>query len=354
MLAAAGCADRPVQVTQRTLFSVAVGPLEDQVTIASGYEQAGVRLSLSGGLFHVANAPVRKVMRFSSFGDLLLLLYHPQFNPQPAGLTEAGPDTVSTRLARSRPFGPVGHVAADSDGTIYLQEQLDASDWESDGGVTRSYVVRRFDRTGDDQGYLGREGTGGTPFGFLERLAVTERAEPFVVTRDAESWQVFWFDSPGSLVYRRRLAPGELAGPNGGPAAAEIVSVVADRRGPPHLLVEAVVEPGERAALWRVSGDGVPSWAFAAPRSAGSPFRLIGAAYGHLFFAARADTDLTLLVITDDRGRALAQVDLSLQDPTLQLSGLQVSADGVVYGARIGPQRVDFLWWRTDLLIERR
>ena len=93
---------------------------------------------------------------------------------------------------------------------------------------------------------------------------------------------------------------------------------------------------------------------FAAPRSSGAPFRLVGTASGRLFFTARAGPELTLLKITDNSGWALAHVGLSLQDPTLQLSELQVSGDGVLYGARIGPERVEFLWWRTDLLIERR
>lgn len=352
-LSVIGCADRVVHLTQRTLFSVAVGPLEDQLELAPGYEQAGVRLWLHSGIFHISNAPVRKVMRVSSFGDLLLLIYHPELNPKPAGLTTVESDTVSTRLARSYAIGPVGHVAADGEGTIYLQEQLDPESWESDGVMIRSHAVRRFDRTGEDLGYIGREGPTGSPFGFVEKLSVTDDGDLLVVTRDAESWQAFWFDREGLLRFRRRLAASDLQGSEEGPVAVEIVSVLAADSGPPHLLVEAVVEPSGRSALWHVDSDGVPILALAAPRSDGAPFRLIGGAGGWLFFAARANSEITLLTITDDHGRPLAQVELSLQDPTVQLSELQVSNDGVLYGARIGPERVEFLWWRTDLLIKQ-
>jgi hypothetical protein len=43
-----------------------------------------------------------------------------------------------------------------------------------------------------------------------------------------------------------------------------------------------------------------------------------------------------------------------VQLSALQLSELQVAVDGVLYGARIGPEHVDFFWWRTDLLMQRR
>lgn len=360
-LSAAGCAERTAPVTRQELFSLSVGPLEDQVHISPGYEQAGVWLSLHDGLFHVVNAPVRKVMRFSSFGDLLLLLYDPRLNPTPVGLAEAGTDTVTTRLARSLPLGPLGRVAVDSQGTIYVQERLASGDWQTEDGITRSHVVRRFDRTGADLGYLGREGVGGSPFGRVHRLLVTERDEPFVVTRDADSWQAFWFDSEGMLRFRRRLSVRDLRSADDVPPTVEIESVLADGRGPPHLLVETVTLPGGQADLWRVTGDEDPERAFAAPHAPHAPFRLVGSAGGRLFFASHGGGESVSaggrrvpLTITDAEGRPLAQVELSLQDPALQFSELQVATDGVLYGARIGPERVDFFWWRTDLLMQRR
>ena len=361
-LAAAGCAERTSQVTRQELFSLSVGPLEDQVHVVPGYEQAGVWLSLNDGLLHVVNAPVRKVMRFSSFGDLLLLLYDPRLNPRPVGLAEPGADSVTTRLARSLPLGPLGRVAVDSQGTMYVQERLAPDDWEQEGGVNRSHVLRRFDRTGADLGYLGREGVSGTPFGRVQRLLVTERDELFVVTRDADSWQAFWFDARGGLRFRRRLSAGDLRSADDVPPPVEIESVLADGRGPPHLLVETVALPGGRADIWRVTGEDEPRRAFPAPHSPHAPFRLIGSARGRLFFASHGsaaeagstESRRVPLTITDGEGRPLAQAELSLQDPALQFSELQVATDGVLYGARIGPERVDFFWWRTDLLMQRR
>ena len=352
----AGCADRAPQVARQQLFSLPAGPLEDQVRIAPGYEQGGVRLSLSGGMFHVVNAPARKIMRLSSFGDLLLLLYHPRFNPAPVGLVEAEPGTVSTRRARSVSLGPLGRVASDSQGTIYVQEQLAPGAWETDGPVARSHVVRRFDRNGADRGYLGREGVSGTPFGFLHRLAVTDRDDVLVVTRSVDGWRAYWFDRQGLLRFRRRLTAADL----GGAEPVEITAIVADPLGPPHLLVEAAAQPGGQSAVWRsvvwrVSGDAEPRRAFMTPRTQHAPFRLLGSGGGRLFFAAHAGPNAALLAITGRQGRTLAQVELSLQDAArqdraLQFSELQVAVDGVLYGARIGPERVEVFWWRTDLL----
>ncbi|CAI8032543.1 Bifunctional NAD(P)H-hydrate repair enzyme Nnr [Geodia barretti] len=277
----AGCAaDRAAEVTYQELFRLSVGPLEDQVQIGPGYEQAGIRFSLTGGQFHVVNAPVRKVMRFSSRGDLLLLLYDPRLNPKPVGLAEAGPDTVSTRRASRRALGVLGRVAADSHGTMYVQERLAPDDWQTEDEVTRSHVVRPI------RPHRRRPGVPGQ--GGCERYAVRVRASPgvtardelFVVTRDTVAWQVYWFDAEGLLRFRRRL---EVADFTDGPEAVEIASVIADPRGPPHLLVEAVMQgmqPDGGSDIWRVA------------------------------------------------------------------------VDGVLYGARLGPEHVDFFWWRTDLLMQ--
>lgn len=358
---AAGCADRAPQVARRQLFSLPAGPLQDQVRIAPGYEQGGVRLFLRGGMFHVVNAPARKVMRLSSFGDLLLLLYHPRYNPAPVGLAQAAPDTVSTRRARSVALGPPGRVAADSQGTVYVQERLAPGAWQTDGPVARSHVVRRFDRNGGGRGYLGREGVSGTPFGYVHRLAVTERDDVLVVTRSAEAWQAYWFDRQGALRFRRRLTAADL----GGAEPVEITAVVADPLGPPHLLVQAAAQPGGetavwhsavwQSAVWMVSGDAEPRRAFVAPRTQHAPFRLLGSGGGRLFFAAHAGPNRALLTITGRQGGTVAQVELSLQDADrqdrpLQFSELQVAVDGVLYGARIGPEQVEVFWWRTDLL----
>ncbi len=203
------------------------------------------------------------------------------------------------------------------------------------------------------------KGVSGTPFGFVQRLAVTGRDDLLVVTRDADRWQAYWFDRQGLLRFRRRLAVADLGGPDGDPEPVEIAAVVADPLGPPHLLVEATAQPGGHSAVWRVSGDAEPRRAFAAPHSQDAPFRLLGSGGGRLFFAAHAGPNRALLTITGRQGRPLAQVELSLQDaaqqgPVLQFAELRVAVDGVLYSARIGPEQVDLFWWRTDLLMQRR
>ncbi len=68
------------------LFSLSMGKMEDQIDLFQ-FENAMVErtnsVTMRDGWFYVANASAGKIMVFSSYGDLIFLLYNPQTNPAP-------------------------------------------------------------------------------------------------------------------------------------------------------------------------------------------------------------------------------------------------------------------------------
>ena len=100
---------------QEQLFSVPIGKMEDQLDIyydgLSSFNDR-VRVQMKDGIIFLSNSRGRKVMEFSSYGDLLSLYYNPDFNPKPVLLKELKiGEEVSSRIALPFPFLEVGEIA---------------------------------------------------------------------------------------------------------------------------------------------------------------------------------------------------------------------------------------------------
>ena len=88
------------------LFSLSMGKMEDQIDLFQ-FENAMVEransITMRDGWFYVANGSAGKIMVFSSYGDLIFLLYNPQTNPAPTTRlrTRRNPDAAPRKRARA-------------------------------------------------------------------------------------------------------------------------------------------------------------------------------------------------------------------------------------------------------------
>ena len=187
-----GCQRKGIEeLVGNQLFSLSMGKMEDQVDLFQ-FESAMVEransVTMRDGWFYVANGSAGKIMVFSSYGDLIFLLYNAQMNPAPTTLGPADTASpasepagshgaqstdargvVSTRGYVAYPFADIGHVAVASDRTLYVEDEVPEAKAvkDADRGVTRSRAILRFDRKGRQLGSLGEEGVGGSPFPFV-------------------------------------------------------------------------------------------------------------------------------------------------------------------------------------------
>ena len=75
-----------VAVKRERLFSLGYGPAEDQLDL---FQLDGSKASLktcmtmSEGIFYIANGAGSKVVRYSSFGDPLSMIYNPDKDSEP-------------------------------------------------------------------------------------------------------------------------------------------------------------------------------------------------------------------------------------------------------------------------------
>ena len=364
------CAGRPpAELIGDELFSLGIGPLDEQldlVRVAGAPAPHATRVAMRDGLFYIANGNARKVMQLSSHGDLLLLIYDPERNPEPVGLAPAG--AAATRTAVPHRFRDLSHVAVDSRGRILV---VDAAG--DDGGLGYGHLVKRFGADGSYLDAIGREGRGGAPFPFVERLTVMADDTLVVTARTPVQWESSWYDGAGRLQERVELAHAGPLGDESGLVIRDLLPLLSQRR----LLVFVEdwrddggggAAPGVRlydlASRSVVASWGVPD---ARPRrgpaatgraAAGSEapalprYHPLGVtADGLLFLTRREDDRSRSLLVLDRSGRAVVRRRWILDETGLGYVALGMSDSGVLYGLLGAGDRARMVWWRGDLLV---
>ncbi len=406
VLALAGCQRKGLEeLVSSELFSLSMGKMEDQVDLFQ-FEGAMVAqqtsITMRDGWFYVANAPSGKIMVFSSYGDLIFLLYNPQTNPAPTILgpvdpnapdpgaaashgasTDPSSNVVSTRGYVAYPVQDIGHVAVASDRTLYVEDAVPEAKAvrDADRGVTRSRAILRFDRRGRVLAPLGEEGIGGSPFPFVSALYVTSADQLVVVCRLPKSWEVFWYSSDGTPLYQVEISSANLPSKPEKGITPVLVNILPDLRAPLLYLVINSYREAEDTRSGTAPSDAVisrvykldlrsqqyePGWVEFPqnpPRRTklglktvevpSPPSDLLGvSSTGFFYLLAYADTNLYTLQIVDPRGRVRAQRRVVIEDSELSFRDIHLSSSGIIYGLLADKSRARVSWWRSDLLLK--
>jgi hypothetical protein len=394
LLALAGCQRKGiVELVSSELFSLSLGKMEDQIDLFQ-FDIAMVTrrntIYMRDGWFYVANGSAGKVMVFSSYGDLLFLLYDPRLNPAPTSLGPAvapggaggAGDEASTRGAVAYPFEDIGEIAVSSDRTLYVEDAVAGTKVVKDAErrVFLSRVILRFDRKGKSLGYLGQEGVGGTPFPFVSALYVTARDQLVVVCRLPKSWETFWYSREGALQYQVEIATDGLPVKPENGVTPMLVKIVPDMESPiAYLVIYFYRDSSDSTAA--ASGDSVICRAYKLdlrterydelpiefpqnpPRKErvglkttvipSPPSDLLGVTNGGYFsLLAYTDSNLYTLQVLDAAGRIQAQRRMVIEDTELAFRDLRLSATGILYGLLADQTGAHVSWWRSDMLLK--
>ena len=156
----------------------------------------------------------------------------------PVGLAPAA-DAAATRTAVPHRFHELSHVAVDSEQRILV---VDAAADAGTGGVGQ--LVKRFSPDGAYLGAVGRDGAGGTPFPFIQRLTVMVDDTLVVTAQTRTRWLVFWLDDAGRLQDQLALSRVGDSGDQAGLTIREVIPQLTERR--LLLFVESLAEEGDR------------------------------------------------------------------------------------------------------------
>jgi hypothetical protein len=368
------------ELVAEPLFTLELGRLEDQVDLfqtAGSAMRSRTRIAMRDGLFYVANGSARKIMVFSSYGDLLFLLYDPQVNPKPTlASAPKEPDTVSTRGAVEYPFRDLGEIAVSSEKVLYVEDAAPEGRVVKDPVAgTFGRIVLRFDRHGTALAPLGQEGPNGTPFPYIVALYVTDGDQLVVVCRLVATWQVFWFSREGVLLHQVEIDRAHLPPIDESGLTASLVNIVPDLDAPVlYLLVYYYASAADKAST-SVTARVHPldlrtrqySSAIELPQNPGRkekvgfttqeivrpPYDLLGAgSNGHLYLLGYTDSNLYNLVILGLDGRARGKAYVVIEDSELTYRDTHLSPTGIIYGLLCGQAKADVSWWRSDRLLK--
>ena len=368
LLPAACTRQPPPELARDELFSLSLGPLDEQLDlfrIGGSAVRAATRISMRDGLFYIANGNAQKVLQLSSYGDLLLIIYDPRRNPAPVGLAAA----AATRLAVPHELHEPSYLAVDSAQRIFVVDTV------PDGaGGAQGQLVQRFASGGRHLGAIGREGVGGTPFPHIQRLAVTADDLLVVIARTPRQWLGYWYDAAGRLQEQVELPFIGALGDEEALVVWEVIPQLTERQ----LLLFVDAAPMESGAPNPTSVRDAPGvrvydlatssvvGAFALPAggsrrgaAAGGGEEQAAPAYyplgvttdGLLFLTRRENEQMHSLVVLGRGGRVVTRRLLGVDEAGLRYLSLGMSARGVLYALLAEDERARVVWWRSDLLV---
>jgi len=370
------------------LFELEIGKMEDQLDMLQLRETSVLkktRILMQDGLFYFSNGNSHKVMEFTGYGDILSLYYNPEKNPEPFLLNEnAAENQVSNRRAFKYPFREVGEIAVTSDKTLLVEDRVSVMQQEYDQDVQAmlNRVVLRFDRRGKFIDYLGREGSGGTPFPYIQSIQVTDSDEIVVISRSIEHWLVYWFSAQGSLLYQATISRNNLPIPEGQDLMPSLGSVSADMN--EHLLYLKIDYYGSNAdreggkkdvhfqysRIWwydlekeeytgsvtvPVRFEEFRLSEFEESKKIRNLYEFMGNSRGNVFFLMTHDHgELFELLMLRRDGTVIQRNYIEIPEESIVYRDFHVNHSGVLSALLVHEYSADVVWWRTDRFLEEK
>jgi hypothetical protein len=214
------CARQGLDSIQREdLFSLDIGPMEDQIALYSFEGDGGIRqaeLAMKDGLFYISDSNGGKIVRYNSYGDLLFLIYNDETNPEPANLKpKADNGALVTRWAFTYPLKSPGKIAVDSRKHIYTEERLprERHIFDAKSRMRQDSVILHFDEDGRFIEYLGQGGQGGGPFPRIIGLYTSVQDELAAACILPQGWNIYWYNSQGEQLFLIQIQNDSIPAP---------------------------------------------------------------------------------------------------------------------------------------------
>lgn len=386
LLASCGSPRRVRNIVRTDLFSLSYGVAANQVALAAeGDERFDV--VMREGIFHILNGAGRKVMKLSSYGDLLAMLYDPAVSPEPrldkadsqgGAQGGAGAQAAQGRYAAPVSFRAPAAIAVDSAQTMYVADRLPAQArvFDQQTGSWCDGSVRRFGARGAELAPLGQEGPGGTPFPTILSVDAMENDTLSIVAASETVALVYHFGKAGNLLSVLRLARDGLPVPDalGGGAAAKpgrkihanIDGIRATSQGTDFevaLKIDYYREESASGGAASAETNYAGSWIYRLDGQSGAEKGRIalapaggdldipqlagisGGLYYLLYRRLDQEAGGFILQLTDGKGKALSRYRMELPGGSREVIALKVSAKGQVYALIGAADAVRAVWW---------
>ena len=378
------CAKKAAGAIEREeLFSLEIGPMEDQIALYSLDGNRGIRrtgFTMRDGLFYISDGNIGKIVRYNSYGDLLFMVYNEETNPPPRTLkTNKSDDEQATRWAFTHPLEEPGWIAVDSRKHIYCEDRLPFNERRPDpeSKALLDGIILHFDQDGRFINYLGREGIGGSPFPRIVGLSTSIRDELAVICRLPDGWDVYWYNSTGVLLYLVKISSSAIPALPDWPQALAIVdniyASVDSRR--LYIKVDYSHDTFDQSTTTRTGSEPIGSCVWLLNAEDGSYtdaveiplyeiiengkqsnikvfYSLLGTARdGKIFFYFPVENGYSLLCV-DTHSREQRRGNIRFSNEELEYNDFFLSTEGILCAMLADNYYVKLVWWRTDNFIK--
>lgn len=381
-LASCASKNKVETIRRENLFRLDLGKLENQIDLVN-MEGDGRPLKTSlvmrDGQFYISDNRGNKVVRYTSYGDLLSMIYNPDTNPPPLTLQKQDEEhQLVTRRAIPYPLISNGYLTVDSRRHIYVEDKLpvERQVYDQNNNVLLDSTVLHFDGDGNFVEYLGQEGIGGSPFPYITGIYTSVDDDVAVVCRLQKGWNVYWFDKEGQSRYIILIRSQDIPIPKGIEGFPVIDSLVVspDSR-QVYLKVDYYADLFDETTKMKTGIQIVGSYLWIMNVETGNyeknmviPFfeqtrvendkketlsllySLLGVANGHkVFFVIPVEEGYRLLVI-DVESKTQKQSFIQVSRDELIYNALSLSPEGILSALLATEYEVKIVWWRTDSL----
>ncbi|MCL2185067.1 MAG: hypothetical protein FWB86_04320 [Treponema sp.] len=369
-------------IEREELFSLEIGPLEDQIALYNLEGNRGIRrtaFTMRDGLFFIADGNSGKIVKYNSYGDLLFMIYNDETNPVPHSLkTNISSEEQATRWAFTHPLEEPGWIAVDSRKNIFVEDRLPVQEQRFDP-VTKAVLdglILHFDQDGRFVNYLGRDGIGGSPFPRIVGLSTSVNDELAVTCILPDGWDIYWFSPSGVLLYLIKISSTAVPSlPDWQQAMAFIgsITVSPDSR---KLLIKADYSSDtfDQSTNTRTGSEPISSIIWTLNVEDGTYIDYIEIPLYEIIENGRqtdikvfysilgvSNGGLTVLYFPVDTGYSLLFVDtqsgeqrkgnIRFSNEELGYNDFYLSTEGILCAMLADHFKIKLVWWRTDQFI---
>ncbi|NLJ10590.1 MAG: hypothetical protein GX438_09670 [Treponema sp.] len=375
------CSNKEIQsVDRQNLFRLDIGRLENQIDLfALDQSQAMIKthIAMRDGIFYISDSKGQKVSKFTSYGDLLSMIYNQETNPPPFTLKiSSGSSEIVTRRAVPYPLIQNGSLAVDSRKHLYVEDRLppDRRTYDAEKRVLFDSTVLHFDSDGNFIEYLGQEGIGGTPFPYITNLFTSINNDLAVVCRLPMGWNVYWFDSNSTVLYVVLIRNEDLPIPKGETLypSLDSISAAPDKR---QLIIKidyykdsidesTKTKSGivfDRSMFWVMNvEDGsylnsveIPPFDQIQSNQKDKVelvYSVLGVSRGNKVFLSIPDTNGYHLLVLDLESKDQKRGFIKVDPDELAFNTFYLSEDGILSALLATDYEAKIVWWRTEKL----
>ena len=348
-----------VELEKKTMFTLPYGVLDDELT-----PLAASKIAMNDGFFYIIDSSLAKMMKFNSYGDLLLLQYNQEKNPVQILVHRNKDNAPSNKAAIPFPYREPTQIAVTDDQAFFVADTLPEEEtlWSDTYSCMLTGTVHCFDPHGKLICDLGQEGRAGvTPFSRIIRLEATEGRQLVVHTLSPKGQVIYWFDENYKPVYSILADKSILPQEETEHHIVDMDSISASRT-EPLLFIKAdyYSENGEDIDFYKSSiccydiAQEKCIWSMDIP-VAETLYQFLGV-YGkdHIFLVCPDENDTYRLLVLDSSKRIELNTPLALGHKDIQLLELSLGSHGIVTALIAYEDEVSAVWWRSDKLLEEK